>query len=131
MMDYGSVIQLLDCSKLVINWKNSSKVINSWHDVIINLFDVFIFFLSSLASSARFMWMSSLFLGLWQSLFIKDLTLNPEIPPSEFSPVSGHWSELAISNLVRMSLMKNKLILQNTRFKALALPDLLKETEQR
>ena len=29
-----------------------------------------------------------------------------EIPSSEFFPISGDWSELGISNLVRMSLIK-------------------------
>ena len=78
--------------------KKNNKVIISLHDV---------FLLSSLASSTSFMSMSSLVLELWQSLFIRDLTINPKIPPPEFSPISGYWSEWAISNLVWMSLMKS------------------------
>ena len=30
-------MQLLDCSKLAINWKNDNDITNCWHDVIVNI----------------------------------------------------------------------------------------------
>ena len=37
----------------------------------------------------------------------KGFTRNPEIPPSEFCPISGDWNKLGITNLAWMSLVKS------------------------
>ena len=73
--DYKSGIQLLDCSKLVINWKNNNDVKICPRDAIFNFFNVVLFFLSSLVTSPSFMSISSLV----QKFFYKGLTRNPEI----------------------------------------------------
>ena len=55
-------------------------------------FEVVIFLLSSLVPGPSFMSITSLVLTIF---FYKTLTTNPktEIPPFEFSPISGDWGE--------------------------------------
>ena len=56
---------------------------------------------------------------------------NPEIPTSEYwSILSRAWRELAIANLVWMSLMKWYWILQNVRVTALTVSELSRENQQ-
>ena len=62
-----------------ISWINNNAVKISWHDIIVNFFDLFVFLLSSLVSGPSVMSITSLVLELGQSLFIRDLTINPEI----------------------------------------------------
>ena len=85
-----------------------------------NFCDVNLFLLSSLVTGPSFMPISSLVLDLWQFTFIRDWLENrkSEIPPSEFCPISGHWDELGIPNLARMTLMKCYYMLQNARVTA-------------
>ena len=85
------------------------KVFGRWESdfkVIVNFFDVAGFFSSSLVTSPSFMSISLLVLGLWQFLFIRDLTRNRGIwnTLSEFCQSYGDWAELGIPNLARMSL---------------------------
>ena len=54
----------------------------------------------------------------------KGLTRNPEIPPSEFYPISGDWDELGIPNLARMFLIKCYYMLQNGRVAAFTVSEL-------
>ena len=63
------------------------------------------------------------------SYFYKGLARNleSEIPPSELCTISGDWGELGIQNLARMSLYKCYYMLQNTRFTAFTISELLKE----
>ena len=91
-----------ECSKLIVNWKNSSNVTIFRHDVIVNFFDV-LFLLSSLVTGPSFISISSLALELWQFSFIRDgLEIRKsEIPSSEFFPMSEEWG---IPNLARTSL---------------------------
>ena len=77
---YASGIRLLDCSKLTMNWKNGNNVTAHQHDVIVKLFDITLFFLSSLVTGPSFMSISSLVLELWQFSFIRE---GPEIWKSE------------------------------------------------
>ena len=74
-----------------------------------NFFDVVLFLLSSLVTGPSFMSISSLVLELWQFSFIRDWPeiQKSEIPPSEFCPISGDWSQLWIPNLARMSLIES------------------------
>ena len=50
-----------------------------------------------------------------------------EIHPSEFRSISGDWGKLGIPNLLRMSLMKCYWMLQNARFTAFTVSELLRE----
>ena len=65
--------------------------------------------------------------------FNKGLTRNPEIPPSEFCPLSEDWGKLGIQNLARMSLIKCYWMLQNARVTGFTISELLrgKTTKQR
>ena len=76
-----------------------------WHGVIINFFKLFF-------SLVKFSYRSKFHVNIITGsevmiiFFYKGLTKNPEIPPSEFRPISGDSGELEIPNLERMSLMK-------------------------
>ena len=115
-------------------WQKKSDVIIRRHDVIVNFFDVVVFLLSSLVTDPCFMPISLLVLELKHFLFITDLTRNLEIgipqPECEFCLIFGDWSELGITNLAWMFLMKLYLILQNARFTAFAVSELLKEKQE-
>ena len=58
--DYASGIQLPDCSKLAVNWKNGNDVTIFRHGVSSNVFEVALFLLSSLVTGPSFMPISSL-----------------------------------------------------------------------
>ena len=62
--DYASGIQLPDCSKWAINWKNDNDLSIFRHDVLINFFYVVLFLLSCLATGLSFLSISSLVLEL-------------------------------------------------------------------
>ena len=50
---------------------------------------------------------------------------EPEIPTSEFCPISGDWDKLGIPSLAEMSLMKFYWMLQNARVTALTVSQFL------
>ena len=54
-----------------------------------------------------------------------------EIPPSEFCPISEDWGKIGIQDLGGMFLIKSYLVLQNSRFTAFTVPELLRENQQR
>ena len=58
--DHASGIQLPDCSKLTINRENDNDVTNCWHDIILNFFDVAVFFLPKLVTGPSFISISIL-----------------------------------------------------------------------
>ena len=96
-------------------------------------FDDVLFLLPRLVTGPSFMSISSLVLELWQFSFIWDW---PEIsksgiPPSEFCPLSGDWSELWIPNLARMSLIECYWMLQNSKVTAFKVFELLRENQLR
>ena len=97
-------------------------------------FHVILFLLLSLVTGPSFLSISSLVLELWQFSFIRDWPemRKSEIPPSEFCPISGDWSELQISNLVRMSLIKFYWMLQNAKVRVwvFTVSVLLRENQQ-
>ena len=97
-----------------------------------NVFDVVLFLLSSLVTGPSFMSISSLVLELWQFSFIRDWSeiRKLEIPPSKFCPIFGEWDKSGIPNLVRFSLIKCYLILQNARVTAFTVTELLRENQQ-
>ena len=96
-----------------------------------NIFDVVLFFLSSLVTGPSFMSILSLVLELWQFSFIRDW---PEIQklkilPSDFCPISGDWNKLGIPNLARMSLIKFYWMLQNAMVTAFTVSESLRENQ--
>ena len=95
-----------------------------------NFFDIVVFLLSSLVTGPSFMSIS-LVPELRQLLFMKDWTEVPisEIPSSGFCPISGHWGELWMPNLTRMSLVKSYWTLQNARVTACTISELLREKQ--
>ena len=94
-------------------------------------FDVALFLLSSLVTGPSFMSISSLVLELWQFSFIRDWPeiWKSEIPPSEFCPISGDWGELWILNLARIYVIECYWMLQNFRFTASTVFELLRENQ--
>ena len=70
--------RVLDCSKSTINWENYNNVKICRHNVIMSIFYIVVFLLSSLVNGPSLMPMSSIVPELCQFLFIKDLK-NPEI----------------------------------------------------
>ena len=69
--------------------------------------------------------------GIMTIFFYKGLTRNPEIPPSEFCPISGDWGELWIPNLAQMSLIECYWMLQNSRVMAFTVFELLRENKKK
>ena len=128
-----SGIRPRDCSKLAKNLKRDNDVTIFWHDVNVRFFDVLLFVLSRLVTGPSFMSISSLVLELWQYYFIRDWPeiWKLEIPPSEFCPISGDWTELWIPHLSRMSLIECYWILQNSRVTAFTIFELLRENRLR
>ena len=94
-----------------------------------NSFVVDVFPLSSSVTGPSFMSISRLVLELWQLLVIKEIRKS-EIPPSEFCSISGDWGVLGIANFARMSLIKSYWILQNARFTAFIVSELIRESQQ-
>ena len=97
-----------------------------------NFFDFVLFLLSCLVNGPIFMSISSLVLELWQFSFIRDWSeiRKLEIPPSKFCPIFGEWDKSGIPNLVRFSLIKCYLMLQNARVTAFTVTELLRENQQ-
>ena len=94
--DHASGIRLLECSKLAVIWKTGDDVTVFRHGVIVNLFDVALFFLDMSNIDLSFMSISSLALELWQFPYISDWPKiwKSEIFPSEFCPKCGEWGKL-------------------------------------
>ena len=132
-MDYTSGIRLPDCSKLVINWKNDSDVIIFWHDVIVRFFWRGFVFLVMFSYWSKFHVSIITGSGVRQFSFKRNWpeTRKSEIPPSGFCPISGDWGKSGIPNLMRMSLIKCYLMLQNSRVTAFTLFELLRENQDK
>ena len=126
--DYASGIQLPDCSKLAINWKNNNNITIFRHDVIAKLF--WRLFVSLIKSSywSKFHVNIITGSGVMTTFFIRNWPeiRKLEIPKSEFFPISGDCGKLRIPNLARMSLMKFYWMLQNARFTAFTVSELLR-----
>ena len=102
------------------------------HETNVNIFDVVLFLLSSLATGSSFILISSLVLELWQFPFIRDWPgiRKSGIPPSELCQISGDLDKLGIPNLVRTSLTKRYWMLQNAKVTAFTNSELLTENQQ-
>ena len=98
--------------------KNDNDVTILQHDVIVN--NIWRGFVSLVKFShwSKFHVNIITGSGIMTIFFYKGLTRNPEIPPSEFCPISGDWGELWIPNLARMSLIEFYWMLQNSRVTA-------------
>ena len=75
----------------------------------------------------------SSFLLRLSCIFVRDWPeiRKSEIPPSEFCPISEDWGKIGIQDLGGMFLIKSYLVLQNSRFTAFTVPELLRENQQR
>ena len=105
-----------------------------WSDITpsSNIFDIAVFFFSSLVTGPSFKSVSLLVLELWQFSSIKGWLeiWKSKISLSEFCPIAGDWGKLVIPNLSRMSLMKCYWMLQNAWFTAFTVSELLRENYQ-
>ena len=112
------------------NWsqirKNDNDVTNSNIAPSSGFYDIAVFFL---VTGPSFTSISLLVLELSQFSSIKGWPeiWKLEIHPSEFCPISGDWGKLGIPNLSPMSLMKCYWMLQNARFTAFTVSELLRE----
>ena len=98
-----------------------------------NIFDIALFFLSSVVTGASFMSISSLVLELCQFSFVRDWPeiRKLEIPLSKFFPISGYWGKLWILNLAQTSLIECYWMLQNSRVTSFIVFELLRENQLR
>ena len=128
-----SGIQILNSSKLAINWKNDNDVTIFWHEVNIKLFWRCLVCLVKFSCWPKFHVNLITGSGVVAIFFYKGLTRNPEIgkPPSNFCPISGDWNKLGILNLARMSLIKFYWMLLNASAAACTVSELLRENQQR
>ena len=117
------------------NWQKIRKttMTSQFSDVTStsHFFDVVLVLNLALVTGSIFMSISSLVLELWQFSFIRDWPKirKAEIPPSDFSPISGDWGELWIPNLTWMPLRKSYWMLQNSRVTAFTVFGLLRENQ--
>ena len=127
-----SGIWLPNWSELAVNSKNCSDVTVFWHDVIVKFFDVVLFLLSGLVTDLSFVSISSLVSELWQFLFIRDWPeiRKSEIPLPELWAISRDWGEYVVPNLARKSPIKCYWMLQNARFTAFTVFELLRKNQQ-
>ena len=97
-----------------------------------NFLRFFLFLLSSLVTGPNFMSISSLVLELRQFSFVRDWPeiRKSEIPPSEYCPISGDWTESEIPNLAWLSPMKCYGMLQNARATAFTVSELWRKQQQ-
>ena len=105
--------------KMTMTWQFADMTSSS------NVFDGFLFFLSSLVTGPRFMSISSLVLevhvnnitgsGVMTIFFYKDWPeiRKSEIAPSEFCSIFGDWGELGIPNLAQMFF--NEMLLNSAK----------------
>ena len=104
--------------RTALNWPKIRKmtVTSQFSDMTSGqfFFDVILLLSSSLVTGPSLMSVSSLVLELWQYSFKRDWPeiRKSEIPPSDFCPISGDWSEIWIPNLARMFLIKCYWMLQ-------------------
>ena len=102
------------------NWKNGNDVTIFWHDMTSSNF------WCCFVSFVKFSYWSKFHVNIitgsevLTNFFYKGLTRNPEIGilSSEFCPISGHWGELGIPNLVQMSPIKCYWMLENVKVTA-------------
>ena len=120
-------IRFLDCSKLAINRKNDNCNAICKQGAI----DIFLY---CRVSFAKFSYWSKFHVSIINGsrvltiLFYKLLTGNQKfkIPPSEFCQIFGDWPP----NLAQMSLIKCHWMLENPRFTAFIVSELLRVTQQ-
>ena len=91
-------IQLPDCSKLAINWKNDNHTSIYWYDVIVNFF--WGCFVSFVKFSYWFKFHPNIITGsrVMTIYFHKGLTRNPEMGNTRF---------LVLPNILRMGQVRN------------------------
>ena len=115
------------------NWLQMGKMaIICWHGIIVNFFDVALFFLSNLVISPRFMSILLMVMQLWQFSFIGYCPeiWKLQIPLSKFCPISSYWVKIGIPNLAQTSLIKFYWMLQNVRITVFKVSELLRKNQQ-
>ena len=118
--------RLLDCSKLAVNSKNDNGLTISWHDIIVNFFNV-VFFLIKFSYWSKFH--VNIIIGSGVMRYWPEFR-KLKIPPSEFWPIYGDWDELGILNLAQISLIKCYCMLENARVTTFVVSELLRENHQ-
>ena len=71
--------------------KNNNDFVICRHDDIVNFLDFVVFLLSNLGAGPSFMSIFLLMLDLWQFLFLRSLTWNPEIVNTPVWVLSIMW----------------------------------------
>ena len=121
-----------DCSKLTVNWKNNNGVTIFRYEIL-KIFGLWIVSLDNFIywSKSNFNIITSsgvmtifFFIKYWSEIRIL------EIPLSEFSQISGDCDKLRIPSLAQIFLEKCYWKLQNARFRAFIIFELLREKQQ-
>ena len=127
-----SWIQLLDCSKLAINWKIKNDATICWHDFIVNSFWCCFVLLVNFSYWSKFYVNIVVGSGVMSIFFYEGLTRNLEIGniPAWVCPISGDWGKIGIPNLTGTFLIKCYCTLQNARLTAFTVFELLRENQK-
>ena len=126
-----SGIQLPNCSKLVINWKNDNDVTICWHDVIVKFFWCFV-------SLVKFNYWSKFHVnvitgsGVITIFFYKGLTRNVEIGNIAIWVLPNIWRLVQERDTKFGTNVSNKCywMLQNAKVTAFTISELLRENRQ-
>ena len=109
--EYASGIQLPDCSKLAVNWRNRNDVIVCGNDVIVN------FFSGCFVSLVKFSYWSKFHVniiagsGVVTISFYKRLTKNPEIRNTLVWVLPNIWRLGRVKNTKFGTNVSNKMLL--------------------
>ena len=131
--DHAFEIRLADCSKLAINQENNNEVIICRHDVIANFFNVFVLFLSKFSYWSKFH-VNIITGSEVMTIFVyKGLSRNPEIRNTPVWVSSNIWTlgQVRDTKFGKNVSMKSYWMLQNVRYAAFTVSELLKENQRR
>ena len=129
-MNHAPGIRLPVGSKLAINQKKNNDVTICRYDVIVKFFwHCHVSFVKFSYWSQSVSWVVIELRKFWFVTNWPEIRKS-EIPSYEFCPISGDWSELGISNLAGMSLMKSYRMSQNARVKICTISELLRENHK-
>ena len=113
--DYVSRDRLSDCSESATNQENDNNVIICWRDVIVNLFDSFLVFLSILVT-CKFHVNIITASGVMTIFFYEGLTRNLEIGNILVWVFLNIWRLGKVSNIKFGTNISNEMLLNAPKF---------------
>ena len=111
LTDYASRIQLPDCSKLAINWKNDNDVTIFWFDIIVKFFWRWFLSLVNFSNWSKFHANNITGSGFMTIFFYKRLIRNPEIGNTPVWVLPNIWRLGWVRDTILGTNVSNKLLL--------------------